>query len=415
MATVNTPKAAIEGGTPVRDTQAKPWPLWPAPSEAQWRDKLEPRLREVYFSQVEGTGGQQQQQFARRFADYCRVEHCTLMSHGTDALSAALGAAMDLDGFGDGGEVIVPNYTYIASASAALDMQCSVALVDVDPKTFTLCPEAVQRAIVPGRTRAIMPVHIAGQPCNMKSLNAIADEHGLIVIEDCAQAHGALHEDIPVGGLAHAAGFSFQSSKNLCSGEGGAVTTNNTAIHNRAVGLMNAGRLPQGERWKYARIGWNYRPSEYLAALLSVRLDDLEAQTEHRTRMADYLTNQLVGVAGVTPPQLGDWCTRHAYHLYCMLIDEAFFGRRCRNDIVAALQAEGIPAVAGYTDLLSNQQGLQQLAADQPQSVRVEPCPVTQDISRRSIWLQQSILLAEPNDMDDIVAAFAKVQRAFAG
>ena len=412
---MNTEKPVIDGGAPVRDTQAKPWPAWPAISEEQWHEKLEPVLREVYFSQVEGTGGSWQQRFAEQFATYCATKHCCLLSHGTDALSAALGAALDLDGFGDGGEVIVPNYTYIASASAVLDMQCGVALVDIDPQTFTLCPDAVARAIRPGRTRAIMAVHIAGQPCDMKSLNAIAEQHGLMVIEDCAQAHGAIHDGVPVGGLAHAGGFSFQSSKNLCSGEGGAVTSNDTAIHNRAVGLMNAGRMPQGERWKYARIGWNYRPSEYLAAVLSVRLDDLEQQTEHRTRMADYLSQRLEAIPGVTPPHRGAWCTRHAYHLYPMLIDESQFGGRSRDEIVEAVSAEGITVSPGYTDLLSNQQGLQQLAADHPDAVRVEPCPVTEDVCGRSIWVFQQMLLADESDMDDIVTAFAKVQRAFAG
>ncbi len=415
MATMDLSRPAIEGGAPVRDTQVRPWPTWPVVGGDQWLDKLEPALREIYFSRVEGLGGSWQERFSEQFAIYCATKHCCLLSHGTEALSAALAAALDLDGFGDGGEVIVPNYTFIASASAVLDMHCEVALVDVDPQTFTLCPDAVRQAIRPGRTRAIMAVHIAGQPCDMKSLIAIAEEHGLMVIEDCAQAHGAIHDGKPVGGLAHAAGFSFQSSKNLCSGEGGAVTSNDTAIHNRVVGLMNAGREPRGARWKYARIGWNYRPSEYVAAVLSVRLDDLEKQTEHRTRMADYLSQQLSAVPGITPPRRGQWCTRHAYHLYPMLIDESQFGGRSRDEIVEAVNAEGITVSSGYTDLLSNQSGLKQLAADHVDAVRVEPCPVTEDVCRRSIWVFQEMLLASESDMDDIVAAFAKLQRAFAG
>ena len=322
-------------------------------------------------------------------------------------------AALDLDGFADGGEVIVPNYTYIASASSALYMRCSVALVDIDPRTFTLCPEAVAKAIVPGRTRAVMPVHLGGQPCDMASINAIAKEHGLAVIEDCAQAHGAICDGRPVGGLGDVGAFSFQSTKNLCSGEGGAVTSSDTATYHRAVGLMNSGRMPAGGRWEYPRVGWNYRPSEYLAALLTLRLDDLEAQTQRRTQMAEYLSERLAAIPGVIPPVIGPWCTRHAYHLYVIQVDSAQFGGRSRDEVLAALCAEGIPAAAGYRDLLSNEPGLQQLAADHPQALRVEPAPVTAAACRRSIWLLQEILLGTEDDMDDIAGALAKVQRAF--
>jgi dTDP-4-amino-4,6-dideoxygalactose transaminase len=415
MPATTSDKLAIENGTPVRDTRERPWPGWPAVSDAEWREKVEPALRRVYESGAEGLGGREQDEFARRFAATCGVPHCCLVSHGTDALSTALAAAMDLDGSGDGGEVIVPNYTFIASASATLDMQCGVVLTDIDPRTFTLCPDAVERAIRPDRTRAIMAVHIAGHPCDMIAINAIAEQHGLVVVEDCAQAHGARHDGLPVGGLGDAAGFSFQSSKNLCSGEGGCVTTTDTAIHNRAVGLMNSGRLPHGERWRYARIGWNYRPSEYVAALLNARLDDLEPQSVQREGMAEHLSRQLEAIPGVTPPVLRPWCTRHAFHLYCILIDEASFGGRSRDDIVEAVLAEGVPAMAGYTDLLSNQPGMKQFATDHPHAVRVEPCPVTEEICRRSIWIAHQILLAEREDMDDIATAFAKVQRAFAG
>jgi dTDP-4-amino-4,6-dideoxygalactose transaminase len=413
MAVIGSNELAIEGGAPVRDSKSRPWPVWPSTSDAEWREKIEPAFRRVYESQAEGVGGREQKRFARRFADYCGVPHCVLVAHGTDALATALAATLDLDGIRDGGEVIVPNYTFIASASAALDMQCSVVLTDIDPKTFTLCPAAVERAVRPGRTRAIMVVHIAGQPCDMNAINAIARKHGLTVVEDCAQAHGALHEGARVGSLGDVAGFSFQSSKNLCSGEGGCVTTRDIGIFNRSVGMMNSGRLPAGERWNYARIGWNYRPSEYVAALLTARLDDLEQQSDHRTRMAEYLTSRIENIPGVTPPANGPWCSRHDYHLYCILIDEAKFGGRPRNDVVDALQAEGIPAMAGYTEPLSEQPGMRQLAADHPNAVRVEPCPATEEVCRRSVWIAGQILLAGSEDMDEIATALAKVQSAF--
>jgi dTDP-4-amino-4,6-dideoxygalactose transaminase len=411
---LGTDQLALHGGTPVRDVKRNPWPRWPATSEAQWRQQVEPAFRAVYESGHEGLRGEQARQFADAFARYCQTAHARLVVHGTDAIAAALSAALDLDAWGPGPQVIVPNYTFIASASAVLDRRCPVKFVDVDRQTFTLDPQAVEAAIEPGRTGAIMPVHLGGHPANMAAINAIAVRHGLKVIEDCAQAHGARCDGRMVGGLGDVAAFSFQSSKNLTSGEGGAVTTDHAEIDARVHAFMDVGRHPQGEQWQYPRLGWNYRPSEYVAALLHARLGSLEAQTEHRRVNADYLSDCLGQLPGVTPPATAPWCTRHAYHLYCMLVDSHGFAGRSRDQIVQALRAEGIPVVAGYTQPLADQQALRDLRQRYPQSHQVDPCPNTQWICDRSIWLPQSVLLAQRRDMDDIVEALAKVQRAFA-
>lgn len=413
---VSTSKSRLarEGGAPVRDVKQHPWPKWPMVSETQWVDKLEPALKAVYLSQVEGVGGTRAVAFAESFAKFCQAKHCRLLPHGTDAIEAALVAALELENWGPSGEAIIPNYTFMATAGAALQQRMSLALVDIDPESFTISPEAIEQAIRPGKTRAIVPVHIAGHPADMDAINAIARKHDLKVIEDCAQAHGAQYRGKPVGALGDAGAFSFQSSKNLCSGEGGAVVTNDAQIDGYVHAVMNAGRAPGGARWEYPRVGFNYRPSEYVAAILGVRLEALEAETAHREKMATVLSKHLAQVKGVKPPIHKPWCTRHANHLYAMTVNPDDFGGRTRDEIVAALNAEGIPCSAGYTQPLSAARGLRNLAEQFPDAIRVLPCPVTDDVCARSIWLLQEMLLADEKSMLQVVEAMDKVQRVFA-
>ena len=405
---------AIDGGTPVRNRDA-PWPSWPRISQTEWSRRIEPALKQVYFSGVEGLPAPTSATFARKFAEYCGAEHGQMVVHGTDAIAAALTGALDLHACDDAGEVILPNYTFIATASAPLDRRCTLALVDIDSKTFTIDPDAIERAIRPGETKAILPVHLGGHPADMERIMEIARKHGLKVIEDCAQSHGAICAGRKVGSHGDAAAFSFQSSKGLTSGEGGAVTTNDPEIHARVAAFKDVGRHPSGEQWEYPRLGWNYRPSEYLAALLLVRLDDLEAQVEHRCRMAALLNAELSKVPGITTPHTAAWCTRHAYHLYAVLVDPLRFGGRSRNDVVDALNAEGIPARRGYRTPLSEQPALLELRQRHPRAIRTLDCPNVQFTCNHSIWFVQTALHGDEQDMADIVRGFEKVQRGFGG
>jgi dTDP-4-amino-4,6-dideoxygalactose transaminase len=336
-----------------------------------------------------------------------------MVTSGTAAVAAALAAVLDLHSGDETGEVILPNYTFVATASAAVDRGAQVTFVDIDPDTFTMDPASFEAAIVPGRTRAVMPVHILGHPADMARINAVANAHGIKVIEDAAQAHGAECDLGRTGALGEAAAFSFQSSKNLTCGEGGLVTTDSREIIDRVVAFMDVGRDPKGYRWDYPRLGWNYRPSEYLAAILNVRLDDLEEQIARRSRMAAVLDDRLGAIPGVKPPVKGRWCRRHAYHLYAVGLDPAAFGGRSRDEIVAAVNAEGVPCSAGYREPLSDSPAMREHLRRCPGSVRVMPCPNTRYACDHSLWFGQNMLLADERDMDDIVNAIAKVQRAF--
>ncbi len=276
-----TGKLAKDGGLAVRDTRFRPWPAYPTPTLADWTLKLGPQMMRIFLTNVEGLPQPLANKFAQEWAQFCGAKYALLLPHGTDALRVAVSAALDHDGLEYGGEIIVPNLSFIASASTVLDRRFGVALVDVDEHTYTLDPKRVAEAIVPGKTRAIMAVHLFGQPADMTALRDIAKRHSLVLLEDAAQAHGAIHELGRAGAIGDAAAFSFQSWKNLTSGEGGAFTTNDPDTFERAYSFHNVGRARLGgQRWGHDSLGFNLRASEYVAAVLLHRLQKLEAQQQ---------------------------------------------------------------------------------------------------------------------------------------
>ena len=403
---------AIDGGAPVR---TRGWPEWPRSDAEAWDDHIREQFREVFVGGVEASPAPRARAFVDAFAGYCGAAFGEMMPHGTDSLMAALTAVLNLDGFRDGGEVILPNYTFIATASAALDRRCSVAFVDIDSCTRTIDPAAVEAAVQPGRTVAILPVHLGGHPSDISGLRAIADKHGLHIIEDCAQAHGAEVDGRKVGSLGDAGAFSFQSSKNLTSGEGGAVTTDDVDVWRRVVAFKDCGRHPDGETWAPPRLGGNFRTSEYLAALLSTRLPGLEAETKTRSENAAYLSGLLEGVPGITPPHVAPYATMHGYHHYMLLHDATQFGGRSRDDFIRALNAEGIPAGSGYRLPLASSPQLRHVARTRPELVRALPCPNAERVCAQSVRITHSHLLGPRDDMDDIAQAIIKVHEAWTG
>lgn len=403
---------ALNGGNPVRETGTNPWPSWPLTTEKEWDEDIAPILKEVYLNKSEGLPATLGTQFGQAFAAYCDAAFGMMMPSGTTAIAAGISAALDLDGLVDGGEVIIPNYTFIATASAPLSVRCSLALVDVDPVSFTMLPEAVEDAIT-DNTVALLPVHLGGHPADMGALNNIAEKHGLKVIEDCAQAHGAEYKGRKVGSLGHVGAFSFQSSKNLTSGEGGCLLTNDKEIRDRAWAFRDVGRKPGGERWEYPRLGWNYRTSEYLAGILLTRLTNVETQTDLRNSNAAYLSKGLTAIGGLKPPEWRPWVTQHGYHLFMMLYDSEAFGGKSRTDFIAALKAEGIPCTPGYQRPLTDEGGIKTVAEKHPHLIRRAPCPNVESTCQNSVWLHQNLLLAPQEEMDDVLNAVTKIKTAF--
>lgn len=406
-----TGRLAVDGGAPVRDIRLRPWPSQPPNTAWQWFTAVGPALREIFLSGAEGLPQARQVAFAEQWAAYCGCQHALLLPHGTDALRFALAAVLDHDGLEYGGEVIIPNLSFIATATAPLDRRFGVALVDVEPGTLNLDPQRVEQAIVPGRTRAIMPVHQFGQPANMTALNEIARRHDLKVIEDAAQAHGAVWEGKRVGGLGHAAGFSFQSAKNLAAGEGGILTTNDRDVFARAHSLHNAGRSPEhGARWEHHTLGWNCRPTEYQAALLAHRLGRFDDEQATRREAFGALQAALADSPCLRPLEVAAGVGQHGMYMFVARYQPAACGGAPIDAFVRALQAEGAPVHRGYAATIADQPVMRDLKVRRPEYVRVLPTPVADQAAREIIYIPGSALLAGTPGVDDIVRAVRKVQ-----
>ena len=407
-----TGRLAIEGGTPVRDVRFRPWPSDRTANLVQWVTRVGPAFRAVFLSGVEGLPQTRQKRFAERWAEYCGCRHALLLPHGTDALRLALAAVFDHDGLEYGGEVIVPNLSFIATATAALDRRFGVAFVDVDAGTLNLDPRRVEQAIVPGRTRAILPVHQFGQPADMTALRAIARRHGLKLVEDAAQAHGAAWETGRVGSLGDAAAFSFQSSKNLSSGEGGILTTNDTETFERAYSLHNTGRSPgSGARWEHETLGWNCRPTEYQAALLSCRFSSFARQQEHRARNFARLRTLMSDVACLEPLAVHPGVRRHGMYMFVMRYRPARCGGLALDAFLQRTGAEGAPIYRCYASTMSGQRAMQTVLARHPEYIRVLPTPVADQAVTETVYVPAHVFLGNEADMQDIVAAIRKVER----
>jgi dTDP-4-amino-4,6-dideoxygalactose transaminase len=331
--------------------------------------------------------------------------------NGTVSLRLGLMAA----GIRAGDEVIVPPYTFYSTASAVIEANAVPVFADIDLHTFNLDPAAVATAIT-SRTRAIIPVHFAGQPADMTAFMKLAKPRGLLVLEDAAHAHGASYRTRPAGSLGHLGSFSFQSSKNLTSGEGGIITTNDEALAERCRSLHNCGRIPSGAWYEHHLLAGNYRLGELQGAILNSQLDRLESQTRTRDRNGQYLASRLTRLPGVHPQKRPASCTRHSYHLFMLRLDGKAFGAS-RAAVIRALQAEGIPCSGGYALSLHHQPMFRHKAfgpylprARGKLDYRQTHCPNSDLICReQGLWMEQRLFLGPRADMDDIARAFEKV------
>jgi dTDP-4-amino-4,6-dideoxygalactose transaminase len=397
-------KLALFGGTPVR---TRPFTSWPIFGKAEEKRLLR-TLRSGKWGKLNGP---EITEFENRFAGMHGCKHGIAVVNGTVSLRICLIAA----GIRAEDEVIVPPYTFFSTASAVIEANAVPVFADIDLNTFNLDPKAVEAAITP-RTKAIIPVHFAGQPADMNSLMALARKHKLVVVEDAAHAHGASYKNRPAGSIGHMASFSFQSSKNLTAGEGGIITTNDDALAEACRSIHNCGRVPSGVWYEHHVISGNYRLGEFQGAVLNAQLDRLEAQTRRRDRNGRYLTSMLAGLPGVHPQKRSADCTRHSYHLFMLRLDGEAFGVP-RAAVIEALQAEGIPCSAGYGFSLHDQPMFRDKAfgpyvpkAAARLDYRRTNCPNSDVICREQcIWLEQNIFLGSRADMDDIARAFEKI------
>ncbi|MEO6908874.1 MAG: DegT/DnrJ/EryC1/StrS family aminotransferase [Abditibacteriaceae bacterium] len=395
---------AIDGGAPSRD---KPFHAWPIYDEREER-----ALLRALHSGVWGMGGEETAQFESEFARAVGAKYAFAVPTGTAALETAIFAA----GIGYGDEVIVPPYTFVATAHALLLRGALPVFADIDSRTLNLDPHDVESKITT-RTRAIMPVHIGGCPASMDAIIKIARKHDLRVIEDAAQAHGAQWNNRPVGAIGDLGGFSFQSSKNINCGEGGVVVTNDDELAERCESFHNYGRTRGGMWYQHDKIGTNFRMTQFQAAILRAQLERMEDWAGRRQENGDYLFDELREL-GLAPQEREIGVSRHAYHVLIVRYKSEAFGGWPREQFMEALCAEGVPTARGYFPLYRSkgvQTGTRDLVRFTGEEKFVAPhCPVAdQFCDHDAMWLcGQSALLGTREDMDDILHAVSKIQRA---
>lgn len=392
---------ALYGGPPELSAPGQ-FPSWPPVGPGD-----DEALTDVLHSGHWGsTSGSVVSRFQDNFADYQDARHGVALANGTLALVAALRAC----GVGIGDEVIVPPYTFVATASSALFVGAIPVFADIDPETHLLDPGAVEAAITP-RTRAVIPVHLGGLAADMDAFRRIGEDHGLAVIEDCAQAIGTRYKETAVGGLGDVGTFSFQSSKNMTAGEGGLVTTNDQELAGALYTTINVGRVPGGGWYQHQNVGYNLRMTEFQGALLSQQLKRHPEEQEVREGNARILESELRGVDGVVLPRADDAVTAHGRHLFLLRVPE--LGRMGLRDVaVDALEAEGVTAATGYVPLHVNDavQKEARAIAERLGQDRPEPaCLQAEIVAEDTIWLPQRMLLGTREQTHGIARAIRKV------
>ncbi len=402
-------KPAFLGGKPVRTKGYGSWPLIDAADENAVSEVV--RAGRWYRNRSVA-------EFEETYAKLNEAKYCVATTSGTSALLTSLGAL----GIGPGDEVIVAPYTFTASVSVILLHYAMPVFVDSDRETFLMDPKKVEAAIT-DRTAAILPVHIGGSVADMDSILAIADKHKLPVVGDACQAHLAQWRGRSAGGWGTTGCYSFQVSKNLCSGEGGAILTNDETMANKCFAFHTCCRKRSGASAGFAYDGGrntNVRMTEFQGALLLSQMDGVEERAKIRSENADYLSKMLREIPGVSPARMYEGCTQNAYHLYMFRFDPEQFDGLPRNQFVRALRAEGIPCSTGYGRL--NEASFIRDALNTRPYVRVygkpavekwaerNRCPDNDKLCDEAVWFMQRMFLGPRSDMDEIVEAVRKIK-----
>lgn len=398
---------AINGATPVR---TDPYPSWP---ELDERD-AEAVADVVRRGQLGGfpEPGPRAAEFATRFAAYQGARHGIVMANGTVTLEVAL-KALDI-GWGD--EVIVPAMTFAATPYAVIAAGALPVVVDVEPVRWTIDPDAVEAAVTE-RTRAVIPVHLGQQMCDMDRLGEIARRHGMAIVEDCAHAHGQQWNGMGAGALGDFGSFSHQTTKTLTAGEGGTLLTDDEALARKAHSLIDCGR-PKDAAGQEVTFGANYRLGELQCALLCTQLDRFEEQRAARVEGARLFEELAAGLPGVGINPVDERITRWSFYRYLFRIDPDAFAGAGNHTVVRALEAEGIeaevqyPAMSRY-DLF--QPSLSRLPVCVEHAGRLDPSkwsfPVAEAAAgQQAVYLNECVFRAGRRGVEDVVEALAKVQ-----
>lgn len=404
-------KPALLGGTAAHSGS---WPAWPVSDESEAAG-LERVLHSGKWYRYRAGDAGQVAQFERRWAADVDAKFCQATNSGTSALVTALAAL----GVGPGDEVLVPPYTFVATINCVLLHHALPVFVDSDPETAQMEANGLEERINQN-TRAILPTHIGGAPCDMDRIGAIAKRHDLRIVEDACQAHTAQWRGRRVGTLGDAGCFSFQNSKNMTSGDGGAMTTNDAQVYARAEAFHNNGNGHFEDDGAYTAHGCNLRLTEFQGALLMAQFERNDELARRRERNGALLNELLEAIPGVRPKRTYPGTTRHGYHLYIFDFEPDHFSGLTKAQFLRALRAEGVPASGGYSAL--NEQPFVEQFLSSPGFQRIyspqrlaeyrqrNRLPGNERLIETTCWLTQNMLLGERQDTEAIAAALEKIQ-----
>jgi len=401
------PELALVGG---KKAKGKAFPVWPYYDENEER-ALKEVLESRAWSRISGT---KTPEFERAFAKFHGARHGIAVTNGTAALEVTMAAL----GVTAGDEVILPDFTFVATASAVLFANALPVLVDIDPETYCVNPDLVEAAITP-RTKAIIAVHIGGHPADLDRLKEIAARKRLALIEDSSHAHASEWRGQRVGTFGVAGTFSFQASKLMTAGEGGIIISNDDKFEVQARSVHNCGRMPGEWIFSHFIYGSNYRLSEWQGAILHAQLNRLDEQTKRRHQNARLLDCLLRKIPGITPQKLDERCTRNAQYAYIFHVNKREFAGLSTERFIEAINAEGIPTRPSYPPLhemhlFRNDQYRKRLIAKQAKEKHAflkQEFPETEKAAWETVWITQPALLGDEEDMREIAAAVGKIQK----
>ncbi len=402
-------KPAKLGGNPVR---TKGYGSWPLVDDLDEKSVLEVVRAGRWYR------NRSVEEFEKTYAELNQAKYCVATASGTAALYTSLGAL----GVGPGDEVIVPPYTFTATVSVVLQHYAMPVFVDSDRETFLMDPAKLEAAIT-DRTAAIIPVHIGGAAADLDTILAIAKKHNLPVVGDACQAHFGQWKGRSLGSWGDSGCYSFQVSKNLSSGEGGAILTNDEEMANNCFAFHTCCRTRKGASagfsYKQGR-NTNVRMTELQGALLLSQMEGVVERAETRSANAAYLSAMLREIPGLMPARMYEGCTRNAYHLYMFRYQPEEFAGLSRDNFVRAMRAEGIPCSTGYHPL--NKASFIQNALNTRPYVNVygekavekwaqkNACPENDTLCEEAVWFTQRMFLGPRSDMDEIVEAARKIK-----
>lgn len=400
-------KLAIDGGSKLFAENVD-LGMWPPvyPEVAQ-------KLAQLYMTHKWSFYGPEEMKFAAAFSQYHGARFGTFMINGTATLETALKAL----GIGPGDEVIVPAWTWLATGMAPLYVGATPVFVDSEKDTFCMDPAAFEAAITP-RTKAVMPVHLFGSMADLDRICAIAEKHGIKVIEDCAHAHGGKWNGKGVGSFGTVGSFSFQQSKIMTAGEGGMCITSDEELFDRIGRYSHIGYGLGAKQGKPATPppvnldSRNYRCTEFQALILNDQLERLEADSQRRMANADWLHAELNAIPGLATQKPGRCATTQSYYVFAITVDPAMLKEgKTRDDVIAAVNAEGVPEVFAGWGAVAYKHRLWNAAPDR---YRVSSCEVAEDIIHNKVILADIRWFnGERSLCEKLVEAFRKVMKEY--